>query len=239
MSNRPRGAAPLTLERIVTAAIELADDHGFDAVSMRRVAQHLGSGTMSLYRHVADKDELVAAMVDQVTAGHTYPDPQGMDWRERMHAIARTDWHMFVGHPWMLAATTRVAPPFGPESLAGMEWALDALEPLGLDPRGAATVIMAVNNYVQGSVRLVLGELAAGSGADDPARAWQRRLGDVDLERFPHLRRLVAQPRSDAEPHWFVDGLDVILDGAQRRAAAPQPGEEPPDGPRGVTSPDS
>ena len=72
---------PLTQDRIVTAAIEVADEQGFDAVSMRRVALHLGTGTMSLYRHVADKGELVSAMVDRVTGEYscTGADTSGAD----------------------------------------------------------------------------------------------------------------------------------------------------------------
>lgn len=74
MSRRPRSTDPLTRERIVTAALEIADHGGFESVSMRRVAVHLGSGTMSLYRHIADKDELVSAMVARVTGAYPYPE---------------------------------------------------------------------------------------------------------------------------------------------------------------------
>ncbi|MBB4935529.1 AcrR family transcriptional regulator [Lipingzhangella halophila] len=222
MSRRPRTTDPLTRERIVAAAIEVADERGFEAVSMRRVAEHLGSGTMSLYRHIADKDELVFAMVDAVTGRYAYPDPDGMDWRERMHALARTDWHMFLDHPWMLAATSSVAPPFGTESFASMEWALEALEPVGLEPHAAAQVIMTVNNYIQGSVRVVLGGSDYGAETDDPGVNWQRRLRAVDLERFPRLRWLVSLPLPETDRNWFADGLDVILDGVQNRRSAGQ-----------------
>ncbi|QBI53086.1 TetR/AcrR family transcriptional regulator [Streptomonospora litoralis] len=219
MNRRPRTAAPLTRERIAAAAIDTADEHGFEAVSMRRVAEHLGSGTMSLYRHIADKEELVSAMVDRVAGRYAYPDPAGMDWRERMHALARTDWRMFVEHPWMLAATANLSPPFGAESLAGMEWALDALEPAGLEPHQAAQVVMTVNHYVQGSVRVVLGEAARSADTDDPGANWRQRLHDVDLERFPRLHDLVRRPLPRTERDWFAEGLDVILDGVQSRLA--------------------
>ncbi|WP_393916524.1 TetR/AcrR family transcriptional regulator [Halostreptopolyspora alba] len=215
MSRRPRATEPLTRERVVSAAIEVADDRGYEAVSMRRVAEHLGSGTMSLYRHIADKNELVSAMVDQVTGRYTYPDPEGMDWRERMHAFARTDWRMFLDHPWMLAATASVTPPFGTQSFAAMEWALEALESVGLEPHAAAQVIMTVNNYVQGSVRVVLGEADHDTETDDPGVNWQRRLRDIDLDQFPRLRELVRLPLPQTDRNWFADGLDVILDGVQ------------------------
>lgn len=217
MSRRPRSTDPLTRERIVTAALEIADHGGFESVSMRRVAVHLGSGTMSLYRHIADKDELVSAMVARVTGAYPYPDAAGMDWRECMHALARTDWQMFLDHPWMLTATASLAPPFGTESLAAMEWALEALEPLGFEPHVAARVIMTVNTYVQGSARAALGEPTEAAGSDDPGANWQHRLATTDLARFPRLRELIHRPLPQEDRDWFAGGLDFILDGVENR----------------------
>jgi AcrR family transcriptional regulator len=226
VSRRPRNGTALTKERIVSAAIELADDHGLDAVSMRRVADRLGAGTMSLYRHITDKNELLAAMVDHVTGRYAYPDPSGLHWRQRMHALAATDRRMYLEHPWMLAATAGPAPPFGAESLAGMEWALDALEPLGLTPHEAARVIMTVSHYIQGSARVALGA-ALGAADDDPGVHWRRRLHDRDLEAFPRLRDLISRPLPETDRDWFADGLDVILDGVHSRRA-PQTDEPGP-----------
>ncbi|WP_026819037.1 TetR/AcrR family transcriptional regulator [Arthrobacter castelli] len=214
MSPRVGATGPLSRERIVAAAIELADEDGLDAVTMRRVAERLGAGAMSLYRHVSDKDELIGAMVEQVTSEYSYPDPSRLSWREAMHALARQDWSAFLTHPWMLTATTTVTPPFGTASLAAMEWALSALDELKLTPDAAARAIMTINNYVQGSARVVLGDRHANAG-DDPGRTWQHRLHDVDLRDFPHLSRLIAQPLPAGERDWFKDGLDVILDGVQ------------------------
>lgn len=214
-------SAPLTRERIVTAAVGMADEQGFDAVSMRRVAVHLDAGAMSLYRHVADKGELVSAMVDRVTGEYSCAgtDPSGLDWRERIHLLARSDWRMFMEHPWMLTATTTLAPPFGTESLASMEWALEALSPLGLQPHEAARVIMTVTTYVQGSVRIVLGgpehsgDDGGTKGGDDPGLRWQARLRDRDMDRFPRLQELVRGYRPEPDRDWFADGIDMILDG--------------------------
>ncbi|GAB3645001.1 TetR/AcrR family transcriptional regulator [Glycomyces tarimensis] len=215
--------------RIVASAIELADAEGLEAVTMRRVAERLKTGAMSLYRHVSDKDELVGAMVEQVTADYTYPDRSGLGWRECMHALARQDWSAFLAHPWMLTATATVTPPFGTASLAAMEWALTALDELELAPAEAARVIMTVNNYVQGSARIALGDRRPGS-ADDPGRSWQQRLRAVDLSAFPRLSELIAEPLPAGERDWFADGLDVILDGVAARRAQISPGESlPPD----------
>lgn len=212
MSPRVGPSGPLSRERIVTAAIEVADAAGLDAMTMKRVAEHLGAGVMSLYRHVADKDELIEAMVDRVTGEYAYPAQAGLDWRAAMHVLAQQDWAAFLEHPWMLTATATVTPPFGTASLAAMEWALTALDELELPPHTAARAIMTINNYVQGSARVVLGSRQAMAG-DDPGRNWQHRLADVDLGAFPHLRHLIDQPLPAGERDPFTDGLDVILDG--------------------------
>ena len=214
MSPRVGPSGPLSREKIAAAAVEVADEVGLEAMTMKRVADQLSSGAMSLYRHVADKDELIAAMVEQVTSEYTYPDQTGLSWREAMHAFARVDWDMFLAHPWMLPATTSVTPPFGPSSLGAMEWALSALEKLELTPHAAARAIMIIINYVQGSARVFLGERPA-EASDDPGRNWQRRLADVDLEAFPRLRRLISDPLPHGERDWFADGLGVILDGIE------------------------
>lgn len=219
MSRRPRHTDPLSRDRIVAAAIEVADRQGFEALSMRRVAEHLGSGTMSLYRHIADKDELIGAMVGQVTARYAYPDRTGMSWRECLHQLAKRDWQAFQDHPWMLAANASVTPAFGTESLASMEWALAALEPLNLSTHEAARAIMVINNYVQGSARIALGDRES-AATDDLGHNWRTRLDDVDLAEFPRLADLIRRPPADAGGDWFVDGLDLILDGVQLRAQA-------------------
>jgi len=214
MSPRVGPSGPLSRERIVAAAIELADESGLDSVTMRRVAERLGTGAMSLYRHVSDKDELVGAMVERVTADFAYPDRDGLDWRGCMHALAERDRASFHAHPWMLAATATVTPPFGAASLAAMEWALDVLEDAGISPAHAARAIMTINHYVQGSVRVSLGD-ALSEASTDPGQVWRSRLRDVDLSAFPRLSTLVARPGPAADRDWFADGLDLILDGLQ------------------------
>jgi AcrR family transcriptional regulator len=216
VSPRIGPSGPLTRARIVTAAIELADHDGLDAVSMRRVAEHLQTGAASLYRHVSNRDELVTAMVEQITAAYDYPDTSDLGWRECMHALAHQDWSAFLAHPWMLTANATVTPPFGPASLAAMEWALTALTQPGLPPHEAARAVMTINNYVQGTARVVLGDRQEDVD-DDPGRAWQHRLHEVDLHRFPLLQALVSGSLPDGDRNWFADGLDVILDGVQAR----------------------
>lgn len=217
MSPRIGPSGPLSRERIVAAAIELADRSGLDAVSMRRVAEHLQTGPASLYRHVAHRDELVTAMVEQVTAAYDEPDPGGLGWRECMHLLARQDWSAFLAHPWMLTATATVTPPFGAASLAAMERALTALAQLRLPSHEAARAIMTINNYVQGTARVLLSDRQT-DGDADPGRMWRQRLHDVDLGEYPRLRALIAEPLPEQRRNWLEDGLDVILDGVEARS---------------------
>ncbi|OLT49183.1 TetR family transcriptional regulator [Saccharomonospora sp. CUA-673] len=215
MSPRIGPSGPLSRIRITTAAIELADREGLDAVSMRRVADQLRTGPASLYRHIAGREELVTAMVEHVTGEYAYPDASGMDWRDCMHALAKQDWAALLAHPWLLTATATTTPPFGTASLAAMEWALTALRRAGLSPAESGRAVMTINNYVQGAARVALG----GQFDDvegDPGVGWRRRLGDVDLSGFPELQRLVSAS-VPADRDWFADGLDVILDGIARR----------------------
>lgn len=214
MSPRVGPSGPLTRARIVTAAIEVADEAGLEKMTMKRVAGQLGSGAMSLYRHVADKDELIEAMVEQVAGEYAYPARSGLGWREAMHRLAQQDRDAFLDHPWMLTATATVTPPFGTASLASMEWALAALEDLDLHPHAAARAVMTINHYVQGSARVVLGEQVDDAGTD-PGLSWQRRLADVDLSAFPRLGHLIRGPSPAGDRDWFIDGLDVILDGIE------------------------
>lgn len=212
MSPRVGPSGPLSRERIVDAAIELADEGGLDVLTMRRIAERLGAGAMSLYRHISDKEELIAAMVDRVTADFSYPDREALDWRGCMHALAEQDRASFHAHPWMLVATATVTPPFGTSSLAAMEWALHVLEDAGLTPENAARAIMTINHYVQGSARVALGESSSAFG-DDPGRAWRDRLQDADLSAFPRLRGLITGTASASGRDWFAEGIDLILDG--------------------------
>ncbi|MFC7376444.1 TetR/AcrR family transcriptional regulator [Brachybacterium sp. GCM10030267] len=230
MSPRVGRSGPLTRDRIVTAAIEVADELGLEAMTMKRVALHLGAGVMSLYRHVADKDELITAMVEDVTADTSYRERAAANWREAMHALARHDLDAFLRHPWMLTATATPAPPFGLSSLTTMEWALSALDELGLPTLSAGRAILTINNYVHGSARVALGAAQhspddSDPASDDPGRNWQQRLAGVDLDALPRLRALITDELPPDERDWFADGLDVILDGiaagadtAERRA---------------------
>lgn len=115
---RTRGPKPgLTVEGIVAAAIELADADGLESLSMRRVAERLGVGTMSLYRYVPGKAELLDVMVDRVNTETERPGDVAGGWRGRLEQIARENRRLFERHPWLLQVFPG-RPPLGPGIIA-------------------------------------------------------------------------------------------------------------------------
>jgi AcrR family transcriptional regulator len=117
----------LGLVEIVHAAIELADAEGFDAVTMRRVAAKLGSGAMSLSRHVPDKDALVLMMIDAVLGEQGEPQAPSGDWRTDFRTMADMTWDLMRLHRWLPEALL-VRPPLTPRGVAGLEWALSVFD---------------------------------------------------------------------------------------------------------------
>jgi AcrR family transcriptional regulator len=208
------GAAPargrgLTREAIVAAAIAVADADGFDAVSIRRVAGDLGARPMSLYTHIASKEDLLDLMVNEVIAEALVPEPLPEDWRAAVREIALRSHDAFVAHPWVVQAFGQ-RPRFGPNSLRHAEQSLAAVADLGLDERTAATLLAIVDEYALGhAMRTLIApreEELRGIFAETLRSA-------EDLSGFPHLAAAgVATPSEDA----FEIGLDALIEGLAR-----------------------
>lgn len=135
---------------IARAALEIADSEGFDAVSMRRVAQRLGAGTMTLYHYVRNKDELVALMSDAVMAEVVVPEGElSDDWREALTQIATRSHDAFKAHHWIFQKLGDDGAP-GPNGMRHFEQSLQAVAGLGLDREQTFEVIGQVDDYVFG-----------------------------------------------------------------------------------------
>lgn len=161
---RRRGPRPRhTRREVVRAAVALADAEGLDAVTIRAVARRLGTGVMSLYSYVPDKQTLVYEMVEEVSGEISLPGPSG-DWRADMHVLASEQRALLSHHPWLIEATSHLQ-PLGPGTLAVLEFALGALEPTGLPAAARLETFALVNGFV---IAIVRAELAA---APDPAQA--------------------------------------------------------------------
>jgi AcrR family transcriptional regulator len=159
----PRGRPPaLSLDRIVAAAVEVADElartEGLEALSMRSIATRLGVGTMSLYRYVPGKAELLDLMLDHVI------DVPGEDaeggWRGILEADARHHWRLCLDHPWY-AFVDQSRPLLGPNAMRGLDRLVARLRPTGVDDRTLLMMISAQNDYVEGVARRYVNERRA------------------------------------------------------------------------------
>ncbi len=141
----------LTRASIVDTAITLADEAGVDALSMRRIADRMGVGAMSLYRHVPNKDALLAEMTDEVARRNPYPAPEpGWTWRDRVRIAADIDWRLYQQHPWVLFTFAVPRYNFGPHSLVCLAWLVEGFTELTDDPHEATRMSLAVWSYISG-----------------------------------------------------------------------------------------
>ncbi|NUP05675.1 MAG: TetR/AcrR family transcriptional regulator [Polyangiaceae bacterium] len=215
-----RGPKPtLTLDEIVGAAIEIADRDGLGDLSMRRVAEALGFTTMSLYRYLPGKEELVELMRDKAV-GRPPAHRRDASWRAALQRWARADLEVHLKHPWLLEVEIR-RPPFGPNHLAWLDAGLAAIEPLSLDPLVMLNTVLAVDSYVRGAARIRVGT----SAEQRRSRATRQELARlyagifeqiVTDERYPALAKIVTAGVFDPAEKpidEFEFGLDRVLDG--------------------------
>jgi AcrR family transcriptional regulator len=208
---RKRG---LTRERIVHAAVELADADGVEAVSMARVAERVGFTTMSLYRHVRGKDELVLLMINDAI-GEPPEHPEGGDWRARLE---RWSWDLLEGvrrHPWLLQVPLS-RPPWTPGQLVWLDRALAAMDDTSLTEAEKAASVLLLNGHVFSQARFV-----ADLGEPDAFPVYIEGLKRLlDAERFPALRRAIDagifDPEGEEPDDDFRFGLERVLDGIER-----------------------
>ncbi|MER6051916.1 TetR/AcrR family transcriptional regulator C-terminal domain-containing protein [Streptomyces sp. NPDC001793] len=213
----PTGSA-LTLGRIVTAAVTVADGEGLAAVSMRRVAAELGVATMSLYRHVADKDHLLARMMETVFAECPLPTDPPQGWREQVGLAARLLWQLFRRHPWLATALSMTRPQMVVAALPFTEWMLAALHARGLDHQSAFTAHLVLFNYTRGiAVNLEAereAEALSGLDSEEWMDTQEPALREIlDTGRFPELSLLAAAGYDLDLDNLFEFGLERLLDG--------------------------
>jgi AcrR family transcriptional regulator len=203
----------LSRERIVRAAIELADEQGLDALSMARLAERLGCATMSLYRHVASKDELQAVMFDAALS-----DPQAADpaagWRAGLETWARALLAVYRRHPWMPRMEV-TGPPLSPVQLAWLEVGLALLRGTALSAIERMSVMLLVAGYVRNEARMAV------QGGDSTPEAVEQVARLIDPDRFPALSSIIESGAFTAAPFafdHFAYGLGLILDSIEAKA---------------------
>jgi AcrR family transcriptional regulator len=207
-------ARALSRQQIVEAAITIADREGLDALTMRRVAQQLGAGTMSLYWHVRNKDELIELMRDQVVGEHTL-QPSG-DWRSDLARFARDTRAIFVRHPW-LASVAFGTPPLGPNSLRQDELTMAAMSSLGVDLQTQGAIGAVVYFFVIGFVLRELAQDQLQQRTGVTIQEWRAQVGpyiqqQLATGRYPNLQRATSGGGDLDNDATFEFILTFILD---------------------------
>ncbi|HEY3881168.1 MAG TPA: TetR/AcrR family transcriptional regulator [Trebonia sp.] len=228
-----RGPRPgLSPDAIVEAAIKLADAEGLDAVSMARVAGELGFTTMSLYRYVASKEELLQLMWNGSATGAEHLVIEGDDWRSRLRAWSVIQRDMLDRHPW-ITQMPMAAPPVAPNSLHFVERGLETMDGIPLPDSEKIRVIGLIASYTLSEARMaadgrraamaaMAAAQAAGTDDSEGPPGWTdfesllREL--VDERTYPRLHRLAWAPLAGSPPterEQFLESLETILDGIQ------------------------
>lgn len=191
----------MSRERIAAAAIAIADAEGFAAVSMRRIAEDLGVGTMSLYHYVKTKADLIGAMDDAFMAEVLVPSlPEG--WRAALVAIATRTRDALMRHPWALYSMLSVAP--GVNAMRHFEQCLEALAETALTSKEKLTLLATVDDFVFG---YALREAATDKKIDFDFARSQLATGE-----YPRLAEVVRKGRVSVVSDRFQFGLRLILD---------------------------
>ena len=219
----PRRPA-LTREAIVAAAVRIADAEGLAAVSMRRVAQEIGARVMSLYSHVAKKEDLLDLMADEAVKAVLVPEPLPADWREAITQVVHGELEAMRRHPWLADLHNRQI-AVGPTMLRHVEQTLTALSGLGLPPAETIRVATVVDNYVTGYAIRARWDAGLPAESRGIARAeevfettpFYRQM--IERGELPHLAAVLANGVPEV-PDTFERGLTWLLDGIERDVAA-------------------
>jgi AcrR family transcriptional regulator len=211
--------APLSRERVMRAAIALADSGGIESLSMRKLGQDLGVEAMSLYNHVANKDDILDGIVDVVFSEIALPSG-GADWKPAMRNRAISAHEALLRHPWapsLMQARTRP----GPATLRHHDSVLGSLRNAGFTLVMAAHAVSAIDGYVYGfALQQINLPLQSREQVAEVGESILRQLAG----EYPHLAEMITEhamkPGYDYAQE-FEFGLDLILDGLERLRQSP------------------
>jgi hypothetical protein len=205
--------SPLSRERILRAAMNLADREGIESLSMRKIAQELGVQAMSLYNHVANRDDILDGIVDMVVSEIEVPTIGG-DWRMAMYRRATSAHQVLLRHPWAtqpLVSRINV----GPAMLCYINSTLGCLEEAGFSLEMADHVWNAIDSHIYG---FTLQELNYPVATADYAKTAKLGLPLIPAHKYPYMNKLthyIIDGRYDGIYN-FDFGLEVLLDGLEK-----------------------
>jgi TetR/AcrR family transcriptional regulator, tetracycline repressor protein len=209
---------PLSRGRIVEAALGIMDEEGLDAVTMRKIGRALGVEAMSLYNHVADKDDVLGGIVERVMSEFDPPPSEG-NWREDAKNAAREWRRMLTRHPnVMTLMAERRKPLTTADSVRPMDAAIGVLRKAGLDVYDAAQSFHAFGAYIMGFVMMEQGMmLGHGDGDEDHLREHAEFTQMVAAGELPHLIEALPVLHECAPEDQFEFGLDLLVRGVESK----------------------
>ena len=216
LADQPKRRQALSVEQIVAASVRIADAEGVQALTMRRVAAELSTGTTSLYRYVTGKDDLMELMVDAVQGEADLPEQPSGDWRADLSLVAHASRQMMLRHPW-LATELGSRPPLGPNALRWADFALKAAGGVSSDITLASALLGVVSTYAHGAVMAELSELEARRRTGLTENQWRTMVSPyvrdvvIGSGRYPEVTRRVMEAEDLSHDEQFQLGLDCLL----------------------------
>jgi AcrR family transcriptional regulator len=211
----PRRRAPLSRERVLRAAIELADKEGIESLTMRRLGQHLGVEAMSLYKHVANKDDILDGITELTVSEIDLP-PTDVDWKAAMRQRALSTRDVLTRHPWATRVMESRRNP-GPATLRYFDSVIASLRASGFPVALAAHAFSVLDSYIFGFV--VQQTSLPFDTSEELTDVTSDILQQMPTDQFPHLTEMaiehILQPGYDHADE-FEFGLDLILDALER-----------------------
>ena len=217
---KPKTREPLTRERVIQAAVALADERGIESLSMRKLADELGVEAMSLYHHVKNKEDILDGMLDVVHAEFATPEA-GDAWRSAMRERAASTRRVLARHPWAIGMKARTSP--GPATLGHLDSVIGCFVAAGFSMPLTGHAISILDSYVRGFAQEEVSLPTDPSGDISAVAEDIMAQQEAMAETFPYLAdmatRLVLQP-GYAYAHEFDFGIELVLDGIGAAFAA-------------------
>lgn len=208
---QPGQRVPLSRDRILAAAVKVADIEGLDAITMRRLGQELGVEAMSLYKHIENKDAILDGMVDLVLTNVYQPEPGGR-WQTELRAYAGSARTAFGAHPWAIGLMNAREKP-SQEYLARLDRCIGVLREGGFSLEAAAHALSFLDSYIYGSA-----VQEASLPFDSPeglAEVTENILEQMPIDELPYLAEMGAAFVLDTgydQAAEFEFGLELVLD---------------------------
>jgi AcrR family transcriptional regulator len=206
---------PLSRERVLRAAVTLADERGIESLTMRGLGQALGVEAMSLYNHVAGKDAILDGIVDLVVGDIEVP-PAGTDWRSAMRTRSISAHETLLAHPWA-AILIMSRYNIGPGMIRYLDATFGRLREGGFTVDGALDAWNTLDSHLYG---FTLKELSLPFEVEESSRVSAAVLPQLPADQFPYVVEVITKVMQEGRTENFELGLDLILDGLERTLGA-------------------